>query len=153
MAVRVRIRIRGPKGKAVETVAVLNGGFEASMPHLLLPAGCARRLFGNYRSIAVEQEMEAAGGVATLLALAQTVNVEVVAGSRKGPERIFRVLVSEADREVLVSDTGIDELGVHIESFSPGRWRLSGEDAVHDSEAAHQWPTGGQPPRRKRKRS
>ncbi|MDI7266981.1 MAG: hypothetical protein QME96_03180 [Myxococcota bacterium] len=47
-------------------------------------------------------------------------------GSIKTITRL-RVLISETEREVLVSDAGIDALRIRIDSFSLGRWRLAGE--------------------------
>lgn len=43
MAVRLRIRIR-VRNKAVEEVALLNSGFEAPTPQLLIPLSTARTL-------------------------------------------------------------------------------------------------------------
>ena len=43
MAVRLRLRIEVGE-KAVEEVALLNSGYEAPTPHLLIPVGTAREL-------------------------------------------------------------------------------------------------------------
>ena len=51
----------------------------------------------------------------------------------------FRVLVSEHDKEVLVSDAGIDALGIRIESFVPGRWRFAEQTRVREAEAPQHW--------------
>ncbi len=40
---------------------------------------------------------------------------------------------------MLVSDAGIDGLGVRIESFAPGRRRFAEETRIRDSEAPQYW--------------
>ncbi len=72
--------------------------------------------------------MEGAGGEVTLMAAAEKVIARVHTDDREGRELSFGILVSDYDTEVLVSDAGIDGLGVRIESFAPGR-RLRGGDA------------------------
>ncbi len=139
MAVRLKLRLTGPGGAEVVSSAVLNGGFEIAQPHLLMPAACARRLLGDYRAAAHQQAMEAAGGEVTFLAVDQEVAGRVHADDREGQEVSFHVLVSEHDPELLVSDAGIDALGVRIESFAPGRWRFAEETRVRDTEAPEYW--------------
>ncbi len=53
MAVRVRLRVRRVDGEAVETVALVNSGFEADSPQLLIPLGLAERL--NLQRLLVER--------------------------------------------------------------------------------------------------
>lgn len=139
MAVRLRLRLSGPTGAEVSTSAVLNGGFEVPEPHLLLPARCADRLLGEYRGSAAREAMEAAGGEVELLHAAELVTGRAVASDREGREVQFRVFVSDADSEVLVSDAGIDALGVRIESFAPGRWRFADDTRTRDTEAPQYW--------------
>ncbi len=139
MAPRVRLRLTAPGDRQVDTVAVLNGGFEVPDPHLLLPAACAERLVDDYRAHASRQRMEAAGATPEFWLLDIVVEGAVVAGDRTGPEVCFRVLVSDTDSEALVSDGGIDALGVRIESFLPGRWRFADESTLRDTEAPQCW--------------
>jgi hypothetical protein len=123
----------------VVTSAVLNGAFEVPEPYLLLPARCAERLLGDYRADALRETMEAAGGEVEMLLAAAEVTGRVVAPAREGRAVSFRVLVSEGDREVLVSDAGIDALGVRIESFAPGRWRFADETLTRETETPQEW--------------
>jgi hypothetical protein len=118
---------------------VLNGGFEVPDPHLLLPTRCADLLLGDYRRTAAREAMEAAGGEIELLHAAERVTGRAVAPNREGRAVEFRVFVSEGDSEVLVSDEGIDALGIRIESFVPGRWRFADETHTRDTEAPQYW--------------
>lgn len=139
MAVRVPLEVKGRGGAILVTSAVLNGGFEVPDPHLLLPARCATTLLGDYRSTAAREALEAAGGEVELLHPADRVPGRVVARDRGGHTVEFRLFVSDADTEVLVSDAGIDALGIRVESFVPGRWRFADETRIRDSEAPQYW--------------
>jgi hypothetical protein len=139
MAVRVRLLIQAASGRSLEAIAVLNGGFEVPEPHLLLPLKCAEALVPDLEATATRREMTAAGGNVQLRALAASVTARVRVPDRDGPTARFRVLVSEADEEVLVSDAGIDALAVRIETFVPGRWRLADETRIRDTEAPQMW--------------
>jgi len=139
VAGRVRLHLRGPTGTEASTSAVLNGGFEVPEPHLLLPARCADSLLGDYRRTAAREAMEAAGGEVELLHAVERVVGHAVASDREGRVVEFRVFVSDADPEVLVSDGGIDALGIRIESFAPGRWRFADETRIRDTEAPQYW--------------
>lgn len=142
MAVRVRLEIEVSGGGRVETVAVLNGGFEVELPHLLLPMACARRLIDDPTARAVLQPMEGAGGTPLeFWALTDPVTVRLVTSRGRGAAVTFLALVSAHDREALVSDVGIDALGIRIESFYPGRWRLTDEapDEARPSEPPQYW--------------
>lgn len=139
MAVRVRIRVATSAGRSVEITAILNSSFEESNPHLLLPNACAALLFDDLASISARQEYETAGGPAEFVPVPETVNGRVITPTREGRDVRFRVLVSSREDEALVSDAGIDALGVHLESLFPGRWRFADETLVHDTEAPQRW--------------
>ena len=62
-----------------------------------------------------------------------------MATDREGRGVDFRVFVSDADSDVLVSDGGIDALGIRIESFVPGRWRFADETHIRNTEAPQYW--------------
>ena len=139
VAVRVALEIRHPSGTAVETVAVLNGGFEMEAPHLLLPAACAERLDAGFRKKAQPAQLSTAGGPGQFLVLSDAVRVRAKTPDRAGPEAEFKVLVSNVEDEALVSDAGIDTLGIRIECFSPPRWRFGDEETVRDGAAPQIW--------------
>lgn len=98
MAVRVRLRLRGPAGADLATSAVIE-----------------------------------------LLHAAERVTGCAVTFDREGRSVEFRAFVSEGDSEVLVSDGGIDALGIRIESFVPGRWRFADETHIRETEAPQYW--------------
>jgi hypothetical protein len=77
--------------------------------------------------------------VIELLHAAERVTGCAVTFDREGRSVEFRAFVSEGDSEVLVSDGGIDALGIRIESFVPGRWRFADETHIRETEAPQYW--------------
>ena len=140
MAVRVRLRLTADSGNELISSAVLNGGFEIDRPHLLLPGTCAERLLGlDFRTRAHTEAMEAAGGIIDLLEPDDEIIGRVVTDVHEGRDVSFHILVSDADSEILVSDGGIDALGIRVESFVPGRWRFAEETTIRESAAPRHW--------------
>jgi hypothetical protein len=140
MGAHVKVRIERSNGRAVETSAVLNGGFSSEEPSLLLPRAAALLLYPDYPAGTVPHGATTAGGATTFREIVgETVRVRILAGDREGPVADFRVLVSEADDEVLVSDYGIDALGAKIERHGPGIWRFAGENLERKSAPPQLW--------------
>lgn len=139
MAVRVRLKMTAPSGSELVTTAVLNGGFEVERPHLLLPTRCARALLGDYTIDATRQPVETAAGAAEFLVAASAVQACATTPGRDGTIVRFAAYVADAETEVLVSDSGIDALGLRIESFAPGRWRFADEVGARVSEPPERW--------------
>ena len=59
------------------------------------------------------------------------VTVESVFGIRVP---LFVIMMS-----ILVSDSGIDALGIRIENFVPGHWRFADETIIRESEQPQYW--------------
>jgi len=83
MGVRVRLRIRRGK-REIESSALVNTGFEAEDPEILLPAKLAEEL-GLYPpgTGAIIQEYDVVGGVAILVKCSERIHVEVEAEDRR----------------------------------------------------------------------
>lgn len=139
MAVRVRLQLRRKGRGTVEAVALLNGGFETAEPFLLLPKALALKLFPDFPAGASGVRGETVGGMAALFLLSESVEVRARGGRGQGTIRSCRLLVSDIEREVLVSDSAIDALGISIESFGAGTWRFKGEKKLRSSEQPQYW--------------
>jgi len=141
MAVRIRIGItpQEPGGEPVESISLLNGGFESESPCILLPVAVAAKLLRKMPEEGDRILAEVAGGKATFFFAEDTLNIHVVTQDRRGPAVECNVIVSKGDREILVSDLAIDALGVKIESFGKGLWRFSDEEQQRTSEPAQYW--------------
>lgn len=139
MAVRIKVVITGPSGKSLETVAVLNGGFETEEPCVLLPARAAARVLDSPAKRAKKITADVAGGQAEFRVPPERVEVRVRGSDRTGPPTRCEVLISSKDREALLSDSAIDALGVKIESFRRGLWRFSDEDKQRSGDPPQHW--------------
>ena len=115
MSAIVTLAIEGPRKRRLEGAALLNGGFSSKAPSLLLPRAAALTLFPEYPAGTRPMGATTAGGRVSLRVAAETAWVHVVTQDRNGPRVRFQVVVSEEEDEVLISDYGIDALGVKIE--------------------------------------
>ncbi len=127
MAIRVRLGIRSrfEEDKSVSVVALVNSGFEADTPQILLPAEIARRLGLHLRLL--EARIESYGTVAgpvRLYVLPGSVEVWVEEPDVASPRVVCDALISDVEREVLISDYLAGELGIIAEDFKLGYWRL-----------------------------
>ncbi len=127
MAVRVRIRVRSrmEPGREVITVALVNSGFEADTPQLLVPMKLAREL--DIYSRILEARIEAYGTVAgplRMYVLPSSLEVSIVEEDVETKPVICDAVISELEKEVLISDYLAGELGIMVEDFKEGVWRL-----------------------------
>lgn len=141
MAVRVRLRIaRGDR--AVETSALVNSGYEAETPQLLVPVGLAREL-GLWPPGAgcEETEYETAGGPLRVWVFPRACRVSVVVEDVRAPEAVADIVVSPLADEVLISDRMTSELRISLEDVGRGLWRFTWEpkERVRRSEPARYW--------------
>jgi hypothetical protein len=125
MGVRVKLRITMGSG-AVDAVALANTGFETDEPQLLVPqaflirSGVGLEALG--RPIAVEYDT--AGGPTLMHVYPRACRVAVVEPDRASKEVEADLAVSLIEREVLMSDALIGELGVDIVNPKAGLWRF-----------------------------
>jgi len=140
MAVRVRLRVKSLRtGREVATSALVNSGYEAETPQLLVPRRLAAEL-GLWPPPEDAQLLEfgTAGGPTRVYLIPQSIEVSVDAGDRiVGPVRCDAV-VSSTEYEALISDVLGDALGISIVSLR-GRWRFSDESVVRSSEPPQYW--------------
>lgn len=141
MSAIVTLSIAGPRKRCLESAALLNGGFSSRSPSLLLPRAAALELFPEYPAGTRPLGAATAGGRISLRVAPVPAWVRVVTKDREGTRVRFQVVVSEAEDEVLVSDYGIDALGVKIERQGEGLWRFADEERVRPSVARRSWPT------------
>ena len=124
MPVRVRLRLKplsGPMAdRAFETPALVNSGYEAESPELLLPLRLAEEL-GLWPPGRIEiAYFSTPTGLGGLYLLGEVLEVWAVAADREvGP--------SEHEREVLLSDYLTSSLGIAIEDPRAGLWRFRDE--------------------------
>ncbi len=140
MAVRVRLRIRSRYGGAeVETSALVNSGYEAETPQLLLPRPLAARL-GVWPPPPEAElvEVGTAGGPVRNYLVRRALDVWAVTRDRAVGPVLADAMISSVEQEVLISDQLGGALGIVILDLR-GKWRFSDEDVVRETEPPQYW--------------
>jgi len=126
LAVRLRLVVeRG--GKRLEVIALLNSGYEAPTPQLLVPVDLAKRLGLWPPTEAREVVLDTAGGPLHAWYYPRAVRVKVVAPDAESRWVEADVIVSPLADEPLISDQLAEELEIAVESFGRGLWRFRWE--------------------------
>jgi hypothetical protein len=127
VAVRLRLRIR-VRERVTEEVALLNSGFEAPTPQLLIPISTAKALelwppTGESKELIVDT----AGGPLRVWFYPRAAFVKVITSDAESREVLTDLLVSPLADEPLISDMLAEELEIVVESFGRGLWRFRSE--------------------------
>jgi len=143
MAVRVRLKLKSRiSGEIVETVALVNTGFETESPQLLIPLALARRLgLRPPPPTATISELGTAGGPVRMFIVRDALEVWVVAGDRSVGPRVADALISGVEEEVLINDKLVEELGIVVVAAGSGKRRFidNPADKVRVTEKPQYW--------------
>ena len=126
MAVRLKLRIKVDE-RSVEAVSLLNSGYEAPTPQLLIPVDLARRLDLWPPHQASEVTLDTAGGPLRAWIFPGAAKISVLTESAESREATADIIVSPLADEPLINDKLADELEIAVESFGKGLWRFSWE--------------------------
>ena len=139
LVVRVRIRIKSRFGGEVVTSALVNSGFEAETPQLLIPRTLAARL-GMWPPPLEAQliEVGTAGGPVRNYFIPRAAEVYVETEDRRVGPVECDIMISLLEHEVLISDVLGDELSIVILSLR-GKWRFSDEEKIRLTEPPQYW--------------
>ena len=137
---RVRLRIRCLRtGREVVTSALVNSGFEADTPQLLVPRRLALELgLWPPPEDSYLVEVGTAGGPVRNYLVPRAAEVYVVTRDRVVGPSICDIMISSIEYEVLISDKLGGELGIVILDLR-GKWRFSDEETVRETEAPQYW--------------
>lgn len=127
MAVRVKLRIKRDD-MVSDVIALINSGYEADTPQLLIPTGLARDL-GLWPPPlnAREDVFDTAGGPLRVWVLREAATAQIVAGDATSKEVRIDVVISPTADEPLISDMLAGELEIAVEDFAKGLWRFRWE--------------------------
>ncbi len=124
MAIRLKLRIRRSE-KVVETIALINSGYETIEPEILIPSRIAEEL-GLLPVLPpgsmVKEYVLADGSIARLIMIPRAVKVSVVEEDRVMGDAEANVVISDRADEVLVSDKLAGRLGIVALDFGEGYW-------------------------------
>lgn len=126
MAVRLRLLIRR-NNVAIEAIALLNSGYEAPTPQLLIPINLARSLDLWPPQNALDVVLDTAGGPLRAWLYPKAAKVKIVAPDVESKEVEVDIIVSPLAEEPLISDMLAEELEIAVESFGRGLWRFRWE--------------------------
>ncbi|MEM1537754.1 MAG: hypothetical protein QXK12_08580 [Candidatus Nezhaarchaeales archaeon] len=126
MVVRLKLRIE-VNGKSVEEVSLLNSGYEAPTPQLLIPVKVAEKL-GLWPPIhAFEVTLDTAGGPLKAWLYAGIAKVNIMAEDVEPRKASTDIVVSLLADEPLINDKLADALEIAVEAFGRGLWRFRWE--------------------------
>ena len=139
MAVRVRVKLRSG-GRAVETSALANTGFESDREEVLLPVRLAERL-GLWPPPpgSLTETYVSASGYMRVVRVPGALEVSVVTeeGERGGVKA--DAVIAELADEVLLNDKTISALRIVLEDPGGGLWRFRGEERLRTTERPQRW--------------
>ncbi len=139
MAVRVKLRIKSRLDDEVISSALVNSGFEAETPQLLIPVSLARKLkLWPPPPEAILVELGTAGGPVRNYLIPRILEVSVITNDRVVGPVECDAMISNLEYEVLVSDQLGGELGIVIIDLR-GKWRFRDEEIVRDTEPPQYW--------------
>jgi hypothetical protein len=136
LAVRLKLRI-SREGKSVEVIALLNSGYEADTPQLMIPVWLAKELkLWPPPPESLERVFDTAGGPLRVWVVRRAAKVKVVASGAESKEVLVDLVISQLADEPLISDLLAGELEIAVEDFARGLWRFRWEpkDSLRPSE-------------------
>ena len=140
--VRVKLRIASVKAKAsFEVNSLLNTGFGTEEPEVVVPIEVAERLsfYPKLPQGAIVKAYETTGGIARMYYIADAVEIQAITEDKNSKVIKCALVISELEREVLLSDQTIDELEIVIESPGKGLWRFRDEVKVRNTAEPQYW--------------
>ncbi|MCL7389888.1 MAG: hypothetical protein LZ172_07885 [Thaumarchaeota archaeon] len=135
MPVRVRVKIEEVRGSGViYSEALLNTGFTSEELDIHIPRELARELglWPPPRDASLEI-LDTAGGETLSYFIPSAVRLTVIEEDETSKTITCNVIVSLREKEVLLSDAVIEELGIEILSPKTGIWRFKGEEKLRRS--------------------
>ncbi|KPV62744.1 MAG: hypothetical protein AOA65_1639 [Candidatus Bathyarchaeota archaeon BA1] len=113
--------------KVVETVGLVNSGYEVEEPELLIPIRLAEESgLWPPPEILMESCLTPAG-IARLYSVPHAIEVHLITEDRTTGPVPCNLMISEHEREVLISDHLTSALKTSVEDFAEGLWRFRDE--------------------------
>jgi hypothetical protein len=120
---------------------LVNSGFEAIKPQLVIPLRLAEELGLWPTSDAKEEDYGTAGGRKRFFVVPDALKVCVITEELKSYEVTSDAVISDIEEEVLISDKLGGKLAIAIEDLGEGLWRLKSDkrEKVRKSEEPQLW--------------
>ncbi|KUO79883.1 MAG: hypothetical protein AT718_01015 [Vulcanisaeta sp. JCHS_4] len=103
-------------------MALVNSGFESDRPQILIPISLARRLdlWGRVLIEGGSQIFGTVAGLTRLYVLPSSIYVSIVEDDAEMKPLSLNAIISETERETLISDYLASLLGIAVEDFREG---------------------------------
>ena len=123
------MRLRVERGEKVrEIVALVNSGYEADTPQLMIPAGLARELgLWPPPPDAKEDFFDTAGGPVRVWIVRSAARIKAIAEDAESDPVEADIVISQLIDEPLISDMLAGKLSIAVEDFLEGLWRFRWE--------------------------
>lgn len=135
MGVRVKVKVE-VSTRSIETSALANTGYESGEPEILVPARFAEKL-------GLWPELPAGTRIEPYVSASGTVNLHRIQdiAVMKLQNRLSKasLVISDFEKEVILSDALLSSLGIVIEDAGGGIWRLRGERRLRRSPKPQYW--------------
>ena len=142
MGVRVRVRIL-IKDRSVEAHALANSGFETERPQLLVPYAFLVRNNINLEDLGRPDisEYDTAGGLIVMYIYHGACKVTVIEHDRISRDVEADLVLLPVEKEILMSDAPIEELGIVLISPRSSLWRFIDDppEAIRRSYSPQYW--------------
>jgi len=135
MPVRVRVRLESSRSsRSVVVPALLNTGFTSDELDVHVPRDVAEELglWPPPRNAELEV-IDTAGGEVLSYFVSNALRLTVVEEDAASKTITCNAVISLHEKEVLLSDAVIEEVGIEILSPKTGLWRFKGEGKVRKS--------------------
>ncbi len=135
MPVRVRVKLKSRiNNREIETLALLNTGFTTDELDIIVPKHIAEKLgLWPPPNNAILETLETPGGEILSYLVLRSIELSVVEEDKISGPILCNAIISLYEKEVLLSDTVIEELGIEILSPKTGYWRFKGENKIRKS--------------------
>ncbi|MBS7614084.1 hypothetical protein KEJ48_07615 [Candidatus Bathyarchaeota archaeon] len=122
----MRLRIRGSE-TSITTSALVNSGFEAEEPQLVIPIKLAEALSLTNLQASIEDLSVAGGGRVSGYRIEERISVELIMEDRKPVKAEAVATILPGEGEVIISDNLASNLGIVILDPHKGLWCLRDE--------------------------
>lgn len=136
MVVRVKVELKRGNN-VVRTSAIVNSGFESSIPEVHIPKKLAKLLGFDLDKCQVDEY--SAVGTRVKVYILGFVEVRIITEDKVSNWVIAKAISCENEFEVLLSDYLIESLGIEILKPKSGIWKFSNEDKIRYSVEPEYW--------------
>jgi len=137
LACRVRVRIKRG-GKVIESLALLNSGFESDSPDIAVPIEVAAGLGLWPPRSAATAVLDTGGGEISVPYYKSCAELELILEDREPKKAEVNIIVNPHLDEIALSDYVASELGIILLDFKRGVWRLNDDPPDKIRRSAHE---------------